>query len=65
MGKDSAKEIIDAFLILELKVALQSAILSLIKIADKYHFPDQSFFGRFFKKHTGMSPKTYRAAKSW
>lgn len=64
MGKDSAKEIIDAFLILELKVALQSTNLSLKEIADKYHFPDQSFFGRFFKKHTGMSPKTYRAAKS-
>lgn len=64
MGKDSAKEIIDEFLILELKVALQSTGLSLKEIAEKYRFPDQSFFGRYFKKHTGMSPKEYRAKKS-
>lgn len=63
MGKDSAKEIIDEFLMLELKVALQSTDLSLKEIADKYRFPDQSFFGRYFKKHTGMSPKEYRAKK--
>ena len=64
MGKESAKEIIDEFLMLELKVALQSSELSLKEIADKYRFPDQSFFGRFFKKHTGKSPKTFRAKKS-
>lgn len=63
MGKESAKEIIDKFLILELKVTLQGTDLSLKEIADKFHFPDQSFFGRYFKKHTGMSPKAFRAKK--
>ena len=63
VGENSAKEIIDEFLILELKIALQSTDLSLKEIADKYHFPDQSFFGRFFKKHTGMSPKGFRAKR--
>lgn len=63
IGKVSAKELIDDFLMLELKVALQSTGLSLKEIADKYHFPDQSFFGRYFKKHTGMSPKEYRTKK--
>lgn len=60
MGENSAKEIIDDFLILEIKVALQSSSLSLKEIADRYGFPDQSFFGRYFKKHTGMGPKEYR-----
>lgn len=64
MGENSAKEIIDDFLILELKVALQSTNLSLKEIADRYGFPDQSFFGRYFKKHTGMAPKEYRGTRS-
>ena len=64
VAEDSAKEIIDENLILELKMALQSTGMSLKEIADKYHFPDQSFFGRYFKKHTGMSPKEYRAKKN-
>ena len=60
MGAHSTKSIIDDFLILEIKVTLQSTNLSLKEIAERYHFPDQSFFGRYFKKHTGMSPKDYR-----
>lgn len=64
VAENSAKEIIDENLILELKMALQSTGMSLKEIADKYRFPDQSFFGRYFKKHTGMSPKEYRAKKN-
>lgn len=30
-------------------------------ITDELHFPNPSAFGTFFKKHTGMSPKIYRA----
>lgn len=58
---NSAKEIIDEFLIMEIKMTLQSTNMSLKEIAEYYRFPDQSFFGRYFKKHTGMSPKEYRA----
>jgi len=61
VGQTSAKEVIDEFLILEIKVTLQTTNLSLKEIAEHYRFPDQSFFGRYFKKHTGMSPKEYRA----
>lgn len=56
----AAKALIDQYLVLELKVALQSTELSLKEIADKFGFPDQSFFGRYFKKHTGVSPKEFR-----
>lgn len=63
-GNISAKGIIDEFLTLEIKVTLQSTNLSLKEIADRYNFPDQSFFGRYFKKHTGMSPKEYRMTRA-
>ncbi|MDR2384501.1 MAG: helix-turn-helix domain-containing protein, partial [Tannerella sp.] len=29
-------------------------------IADELNFGDQSSFGKFFKKHTGLTPKEYR-----
>ena len=55
------KEFIDNFVILEIKALLQSTELSMQEIANQLHFPDQSFFGRYFKKHTGMMPSRYRS----
>lgn len=63
IAKCAAKELIDKFLILEIKLTLQTTHLSLKEVAEHYHFPDQSFFGRYFKKHTGISPKEYRATQ--
>ena len=30
------------------------------EIADVLNFANQSFFGKYFKHHTGISPKEYR-----
>ncbi len=57
---DSAKKLIDDFAILEIKVLLQSTELTMQDIADKLGFPDQSYLGRYFKRHEGMSPKEYQ-----
>ena len=46
--------------ILEIKALLQSTSLSIQEISNRLSFPDQSFFGRYFKKHTGKSPLQYR-----
>lgn len=54
------KEIIDRMVLLEIKVLLQSTDLSVSEIADRLRFPDQSYLGRYFKKHTGLSPTQYR-----
>lgn len=56
----SAKKIIDDFVMLELKVLLQSTNLSVQEIADRMHFPDQSYLGRYFKRFAGISPGEYR-----
>ena len=42
------------------KILLRTPNLTIKEITDKLHFADQSSFGKFFKKQTGMSPKKYR-----
>lgn len=56
----TAVEWIERFVILEAKVLLKSSNLNIQQIADELNFPSQSFFGRYFKKLTGMSPKEFR-----
>ena len=34
--------------------------MSIQEIADVLNFANQSFFGKYFKHHTGISPKEYR-----
>lgn len=58
--RKTAGEIIDDFVILEAKLLLDNPALSISEIADELHFSDQSFFGKYFKRHTGFSPKEYR-----
>lgn len=60
VARSSAKEFIDRAVILEIKMMLQSTDLSVQEIAYRLRFPDQSYLGRFFKKHTGKSPTEYR-----
>ncbi|WP_183568424.1 helix-turn-helix domain-containing protein [Mucilaginibacter sp. SP1R1] len=56
----TAGEWIDDAVILEAKVLLRNHEISIARVADDIHFPDQSSFGKYFKKHTGMSPSDYR-----
>ena len=56
----SASQWIQEALIIEAKGLLKSPRINVQQIADKLFFPDQSTFGKFFKKHTGVSPMTYR-----
>lgn len=60
---ETPKETIDKWIVHEIKLMLMFSDLSLQQIADRMHFPDQSYLGRFFKHHTGSSPMAYRNAK--
>lgn len=54
------KEIIDECVVTALKAMLQTTDLSLQQISDQMNFPNQSFMGRYFKKHTGEIPSVFR-----
>ncbi len=54
------KEIINEMLTSEVKSLLLTTDRSIQQIADHYHFPDQSAFGQYFKRQTGISPSEFR-----
>ena len=58
-GKTSS-QIIKAKQVLEIKRLLVHTNLSVTEIAGRLNFPDQSYFTRFFKRETGISPLQYR-----
>lgn len=60
--KDS-REWIDELVILEAKALLNSSSMNIQEIADRLNFANQSFFGKYFKHYTGMSPKEYRKSR--
>lgn len=51
---------IDNYVILELRVMLKNSNMSIKEITMELNFPNQSFLGKFFKEHVGMSPSQYR-----
>ncbi|MGN1375049.1 MAG: helix-turn-helix domain-containing protein [Prevotella sp.] len=53
-------EWIDSFVILEIRILLKNTTKSIKQISADMHFPNQSFMGRFFRAHVGVSPLTYR-----
>lgn len=56
----TAVEWIERYVILEAQVLLKSTNMTIQQISDELNFPTQSFFGKYFKKNVGMSPKDFR-----
>ena len=59
----SANTWIDDALIMEARVLLKAPQATVQQVADLLHFSDQSTFGKFFKKHMGVSPMEYRKSR--
>ena len=55
------KTIIDQYVILQLKMHLKRSTQSIKEMAWEFHFADVSFFCRYFKKHTGLTPQQIRS----
>ena len=56
----SANDWIDSYVILEAKALLKSSNKTIQQISDELNFPSQSFFGKYFKRQVGISPKDYK-----
>jgi len=60
VSRRTPNEWIDDYIILELRVQLKNSTKNIKQITDDLNFPNQSFLGKFFKEHVGISPSKYR-----
>jgi AraC family transcriptional activator of pobA len=60
---NTASHLIDQKMIMEIKRLLKHTELSIIEISHYFNFIDQSYFSKYFKKHTGSSPGVYRKSE--
>ena len=51
---------IEHYVTLEIRLLLKNSTMNIKEISKELHFPNQSFLGKFFKEHVGMSPSKYR-----
>lgn len=56
----TASDIIEDYVITEIKALLLSTNMTIQQISDYLNFPSQSVFGKYVKRITGISPKGYR-----
>ncbi len=56
----SAADWIERYVILEARALLKSTNMTIQQVSDALNFPSQTFFGKYFKRRVGMSPKEYR-----
>lgn len=56
----SAAEWIERYVVLEARALLKSTNMTIQQISDELNFPSQTFFGKYFKRRVGVSPKEYR-----
>lgn len=53
-------DIIAHVVLIDVKSKLKSTDMTVQEIAYSLNFPNASFFGKYFKRHVGMSPQEYR-----
>ena len=60
VSRQTPGEWIDNYVVMELRVQIKNSRKSIKQIAMDMNFPSQSFMGKYFKEHVGMSPTEYR-----
>ena len=56
----TASDWIDDYVVLQAKQLLRSSSMTIQEVSRELNFPNQSFFGKYFKKRVGLSPSEYR-----
>lgn len=59
----NATDYIAECVVMNAKILISSTQMSIQEIADELNFINPSFFGSYFKRHTGMTPMKYRHAE--
>ena len=57
---ETASELINRYVVKDIEFLLKQRGKSVKEICNELEFPNLSFFGRYVKKHLGLSPKLYR-----
>lgn len=60
----SAKAIIDSAVTARLKYELSYTTKSIQELSDGYNFPSQSYFTRYYKRMTGLTPSEFRKERA-
>lgn len=60
ISRRSPNEWIDKFVTAEMRNLLRHTDMKMSEIAEHMNFPNQSFFGKYFKENVGVSPSDYR-----
>ena len=60
----SAKAIIDSAVTARLKYELSYTSKSVQELAEEYNFPSQSYFTRYYKRMTGLTPSEFRKERA-
>lgn len=62
-GKTSSR-VIDEYVTLRIKIVLYNNRHNIKEVSDMFNFASQSFFGRYFKRVSGFSPRKYISINS-
>ena len=60
VSKRTPNDWIDSYVTMELRMLFRNTQKSIKEIAQELNFSNQSFLGKYFKEHVGMSPSEYR-----
>lgn len=60
----TASRVIDEYVTLHIKVVLYNNRYNIKEVSDMFNFASQSFFGRYFKRVAGCSPRKYVSTNS-